>query len=186
MDTTAPARPVFFRRISIGETAILLASACLVPFLVHLIPFSGARPLGAYVLPMFWATFVAAYFYGARIAVVTALAAPAVNLLFTGRPALAFVGISSLELVLFALLAAWATRRFPRLWLSAPLGYLAARIVTTTLVAATGILSNNSASGLSFGIAFAHLPASIARAISGLLILGLINLVLIRNYPKAR
>ncbi|MDB6115969.1 MAG: hypothetical protein JWQ62_2914, partial [Lacunisphaera sp.] len=49
------------------ETTILLAAAGLVPFLVHLLPWSGHRPLGVYVLPVFWTTFIALYFRGAGL-----------------------------------------------------------------------------------------------------------------------
>jgi len=59
-------RRMFFPRIAgWRETAVLAVVAWLVPFLVHLIPWAGARPLGVYMLPVFWTTFVAVYFYGA-------------------------------------------------------------------------------------------------------------------------
>ena len=35
--------------------------------MVHLIPWTGARPIGAYLLPMFWTAFVATYLFGSRI-----------------------------------------------------------------------------------------------------------------------
>jgi hypothetical protein len=55
------------------ETTVLLALAWLIPLAIHLVPWSGARPLGAYLLPMFWATFVAVYFFGAGLGVVVGL-----------------------------------------------------------------------------------------------------------------
>ena len=50
------------RKAGLRETAALLFVAWLVPFAVHLVPWSGDRPLGAYLLPMFWTAFVAVYF----------------------------------------------------------------------------------------------------------------------------
>ncbi len=46
-------------RVTWRETAILMLVAWLVPFLVHLVPWAGPRPLGVYLLPAFWTAFVA-------------------------------------------------------------------------------------------------------------------------------
>ena len=92
-----------FRKVTARETVILLTLAWLVPFLVHLVPWAGARPLGAYLLPMFWATFAAVYLYGAGTGLLVGLFAPAVNLLVTGLPAWRSFGSTALELVVFVL-----------------------------------------------------------------------------------
>src|SRR4051812_38931439 len=85
----------FFRRAGIGETVVLLALAWLIPFAVHLVPWSGLRPLGAYLLPMFWTAFVALYFFGPGLGLMVGLFAPVLNLLVTGLPAWKFAGESS-------------------------------------------------------------------------------------------
>ena len=159
------------------ETIVLLALAWLIPFLVHLVPWPGARPLGAYLLPMFWATFVAVYFYGAGAGLLTALFAPAVNLLVTGQPAWAAFGAYSLELIVFVLGTTWAVRRWPGFWLLAPLGYLAARPGAALLQwAAAGF----TGAGLS-AIFFSHM---LAGGAAGLVVLALINGALAKLYPK--
>src|SRR3954470_10032802 len=134
--TTTPASEVF-KRPGVRDTAILLALAWAVPFLVHLIPWSGPRPLGVYLLPMFWTTFVAVYFYGSVIGLVIGLFARAINLLVTGLPAGRYAAESALELAAFAFATAWAVRRWPRFVLTAPLGYVVARLAWAEWVALT-------------------------------------------------
>src|SRR4051812_37497646 len=95
-----------FKKAGLRDTAVLLALAWVVPFAVHLVPWSGDRPLGAYLLPMFWTAFVAVYFYGAWIGLLVGLFAPAINLALTGMPAGQFIIETSVELVVFALATA--------------------------------------------------------------------------------
>ena len=74
--TAAPA----FKKAGLRETAVLLALAWLVPFAIHLVPWSGGRPLGAYLLPVFWTMLVAVYFYGPVSGLLVGLFAPVLNL----------------------------------------------------------------------------------------------------------
>jgi hypothetical protein len=173
----SPAGSVF-RKITVRETAVLLFIAWLIPFAVHLAPWSGARPLGAYLLPMFWATFVAVYFFGTGAGLLTGLFAPAVNLLVTGLPAWKFLSVMSLELVIFAVLTAWAVRRAPRFWLLAPLGYLAAKTGSTLVQSATPLFGDIGAPAHFFA-------ASVTGGAAGLLVLAAINLALAKSYPKS-
>ncbi|MEO6874937.1 MAG: hypothetical protein ABI222_08955 [Opitutaceae bacterium] len=160
------------------ETLVLLALAWLIPFLVHLIPWSAPRPLGAYLLPMFWATFVAVYFYGAAVGLLTGLFAPAMNLLLTGLPAARVLGGMSLELVVFVVAMAWAVRHAPRCWLLAPLGYFLARTVTVLVLSPGEILTHADAAGHFF----THL---VVGGAAGLVILAIINAALVKFYPKS-
>ena len=168
-----------FRKPKVSEVAALLAVAWLVPFVVHLIPWSGARPLGAYLLPMFWATFLAAYFYGATIGIVVGLFAPALNLLVTGLPALNFLGVLSCELVVFAVVTTMAIRRFPRMIVIAPLGYVVAKTFSTAVQATTGMFGE-------IGAPMSFFVSSVAGALAGLVVLVGINAALVGLYPKAR
>ena len=174
--TTAPAG--VFKKFTAREAAVLFALAWLVPFLVHLIPWGGARPLGAYLLPVFWVTFVALYFYGLTAGLLTGLFAPAVNLLLTGLPAWRFFGTMSLELVVFVLFAAWAVRQSPRFWLWAPVGYFLAKTLTALLVNTAAVVSRADAAGYFF----THL---VIGGAAGLVVLTLINAALVKFYPKS-
>ncbi|MDD2765331.1 MAG: hypothetical protein PHE83_15310 [Opitutaceae bacterium] len=164
------------RRASVQEAAVLLVVAAVIPLLVHLLPSWDTAPLGVHLLPMFWMTFVAAYLHGARLGALAGLVAPLVNLLLTGLPAARAFSALTVELVAFALLAAWATRRFPRFWLVAPLSYAGARLVSILLQA-----------GLTFG-GFGTVPALLLRSLvaglAGLGLLALINAALVKLYAR--
>ena len=177
MNSTGTASVATFRKINVREAAVLLAVAWLVPFLVHLAPWSGARPLGAYLLPMFWATFVAVYFYGVAGGLLTGLFAPAINLLVTGLPAWKFFSVISFELVIFAVVMTWAVRRAPRFWLLAPLGYLVAKTASTVLQSITPVFG-------AIGAPADFFLASLIGGVAGLAVLALINFALVKFYPK--
>jgi uncharacterized membrane protein len=174
--TTAPAG--VFKKFTVREAAVLLALAWLIPFLVHLVPWAGERPLGAYLLPLFWATFIAVYFYGATAGLLTGLFAPAVNLLVTGLPAWKFFGTMTLEVGVFVLFTTWTVRQAPRFWLVAPLGYFAAKTLTALLVTTQTVVGRPDAAGYFF----THL---VVGGAAGLVVLTLINFALAKFYPKA-
>lgn len=178
MSSTAALPAVALRKITVRDAAVLLAIAWLVPFLVHLVPWSGARPLGVYLLPMFWTTLVAAYFYGAIMGLLTAVLIPAINLLVTGLPAWRIFGLMSLELAVFALAFAGAVRLAPRFWLWAPLAYCAGRAASILLQVVTGTF--HPANG-----PLAYVTHSLFNALAGLAVLTAINFALVRFYPKA-
>ena len=166
-----------FHRPTVRATALLLLAAWVVPFVVHLIPWTGARPIGAYLLPMFWTAFVATYLFGSRIGALVGVFVPVLNVLLTGLPDVARLGSSVAELVVFAVVAAALVSRFPRLMLAAPLAYVVAKLASAALLAAL----RSDASGL----APATLGASLTRALAGLAVLLVINLVLIRLRAKS-
>lgn len=156
---------------------MLLAVAWLVPFLVHVLPWSGARPLGAHLLPMFWATFVAVYFYGLRVGLLTGLFAPVINLIATGLPALQFLSVLAFELVVFAVFAWVMVSRKRSFWLTAPLGYVVAKICSSTvqlLVAPFGDL----------GEPLRFFLGSLQNGLAGLAVLALINFGLVRLFSR--
>src|SRR3954468_12358158 len=99
MNESTRVASVPFRSAGWRETTILLATAWLVPFLVHLLPWSGHRPLGVYLLPVFWTTFVALYFRGAWLGLLVGLVTPVINLAVTGLPVSTTIGSMALEVV---------------------------------------------------------------------------------------
>lgn len=164
-------------RASWRETLVLMAIAWLVPFLVHLIPWSGSLPLGVHLLPAFWTAFVAVYLYGAGIGVLVALVVPAVNTLTTGLPVSGRVLAMSVELVAYVGLVALALRRWPSLRLIAPLAWLPAYAIALAaqwVVPAFGPAGNP----------FAHYAGTLANVWPGLLVLLALNAVLVRLLPK--
>jgi hypothetical protein len=109
------------------EAGALMVVAWLVPFLVHLLPWDGPRPLGVYVLPIFWTTFVAVYFHGGLVGLAVGLVTPLVNLALTGLPGAKMAGMMGLEVAGFVLMAVLLVGRWPGFWLGAPLAWIAAK-----------------------------------------------------------
>ena len=175
--TTATPSTVVFKKFSIKETSVVFVMAAVTPMLVHLLPSWDAAPLGAHLLPMFWMTFIAVYLYGAGIGALAGLAAPLTNLVLTGLPAWKYLGVLSCELVIFALATAWAVKRFPRVWLLAPLGYVVAKIFSTSMQAATSVFGD-------IGTPLAFFKQSLINAAVGLLVLAVINVLCVKLAPK--
>lgn len=161
-----------FRRPSLPIAGVLLAFAAVLPFAVHLVPWSGPRPLGAHLLPAFWTTFVAAYFFGARTAALVGLCSPGLNLIVTGLPVAGHLLGLSAELLVFALVAAQLVQRWPRGWLAAPLAFAAAHSVVLAAQLDRPFL--------------AAALATLRTALPGIVVLLLLNLALVRFSPKTR
>lgn len=162
-----------FKRATVRETAVLLAIAWLVPFFVHLVPWTGVRPLGAHLLPLFWAAFAAVYLFGLRTGLLVGLFTPALNLALTGLPALERLATMGFELTAFVAVAWWLLRRGRTAWYLAPVAYVAAKVGSTLLLL------------LGTGKSVALLPDSLLAALPGLAVLAGVNLLLARLYPRA-
>ena len=137
MRTYSPNLPAFLKedRLSIRATVVVLLATLLLPLLVHQLPLAGNVPVGARLLPMFYAPFVAAVFFHPRVGMIAGLLAPVINHLLTTFPAWPIVGVLSTELVCFAFFAAILLHLPVVQWLAAPLSYLAAKVVSGTLLA---------------------------------------------------
>lgn len=172
-------RRIFSPRIAgWRETAVLAVVAWLVPFLVHLIPWSGVRPLGVYVLPVFWTTFVAVYFYGALLGLAIGLVTPLVSLALTGLPALSMVGTMGLEVGFFALGAAVMMSRWPAFWFTAPLAWVAAKALTIAVQFLVPAFPYADQPGQ-------QLLRSMENGLTGLGVLAVINWLLVAYCPKS-
>jgi len=110
-------------------TALTLAGMVLLPIIVHLIPFSGTQPLGAYLLPMFIAPLVAAFYVSPIGLILAALLAPMINTALTGMPQVPMLYFVTSELIVFSLLVFWFVQKekvFPGF---SALAFLLAKIV---------------------------------------------------------
>ena len=92
-------------------TTLTLAGMVLLPIMVHLIPFSGVYPLGAYLLPMFFAPLVAVFFVSPVGLVLAALLAPMLNNILTGMPQAPMLYFITSELIIFSALVFWAVQK---------------------------------------------------------------------------
>lgn len=121
---------------SIATVSIGLTAALVLPFIVHLFPADGGPPMGARLLPIFFASLVLVLRGAPLPALAVALLAPLLNRLLTGMPAGAMLPTLLIELLVFTLLLVLATRLLP-LSLArvlGPLAYLAAAMVARPLV----------------------------------------------------
>lgn len=160
-------------RIRWLETIGLIVAAIVVPFLVHLIPWSGSRPAGVYLLPVFWTAFVAVYFGSTFTALAVALAMPVANLVMTGLPALDWIGPMSLELVLYVMVASLLVRLWPRVWLAGPIAYIPAKAIAIAIQTVSPV-GHDGRDPLS------HLLDATMNGLAGLAVLALINLALVK------
>lgn len=99
---------------SFATALIFIAGNIILPQAVHLIPNGGHI-----WLPIYFFTLVAAYKYGWRIGLLTALLSPLVNSLLFGMPAAAALPAIMLKSTALALAAAYAARRAGRVSLAA-------------------------------------------------------------------
>ena len=108
--------------------ALFALGNILLPQLCHTVHLGGPT-----WLPIYFFTLVAAYKYGWRAGVLTAVASPAVNALFFGMPSAALLPAILLKSVLLALAAGWTAARFRRTSLLLLAGVVVAYQVLGTL-----------------------------------------------------
>lgn len=151
----------------------------LLPFLVHALPQGNGAPLGARLLPLFYAPFVAAIFFHPMVAIMAGLVAPYLNYLLLGQPTPGIAVILSIQLVFFSASVALLHKYFPRLWFNALISYGVAMLAT---LAALTILPGRlvPAPAVPFTI------QSIITGWEGILILLAFNLLVVVWETRAR
>lgn len=112
-----------------------LTVALVLPFLVHLVPVEGGPPLGARLLPIFFASLVLVVRGAPLPALAVALLAPLLNRAVTGMPAGPMLPTLQLELLAFTGLVILAARATPRLArFAGPVAYLVAAMTAALLL----------------------------------------------------
>lgn len=94
--------------------SIFVAGNILLPQLCHLIPRGGLI-----LLPIYFFTLIAAYKYGWRAGLLTAIVSPVVNNLLFGMPPAAMLPVILLKSTLLALAASYAAHHFRKISLLA-------------------------------------------------------------------
>lgn len=152
------------------KTTAAILGMVLLPIFIHLIPFNGVAPLGAFLLPMFIASLVAAFYLPPVGLVIAAMLAPMINHILTGMPTADLLPVLISELMLFSLLVWWFVQK--RLLVIGG-SVLIAIFSKWFLWQVTWILGSN--------ILFSFFLQGILRAVPGLIILGLTELILHRK-----
>jgi hypothetical protein len=73
------------------------------PFIVHILPGIGNTPLGAILLPIYYAPLTAIFLFHPAVSVFAGLVVPYLNFLLTGQPIMAIAPALSVELVIFSI-----------------------------------------------------------------------------------
>lgn len=107
--------------------ALFIAGNVLLPQLAHLVPNGG--PI---LLPIYFCTLIAAYKYGLRVGLITALLSPIANHLLFGMPPLALLPVILIKSSLLAVAAALLANRFGKVsFVALLLAILAYQLVGT-------------------------------------------------------
>ncbi len=88
---------------------IFIVGNLLLPQIVHIIPQGGLI-----FLPIYFFTLIAAYKYGWKVGLITAILSPIANYVLFGMPALAILPAILIKSVLLSFLAAFAAHKFKR------------------------------------------------------------------------
>ncbi len=140
------------------------------PLLVHIIPLTGPAPVGARLLPIFYAPLLAAWIFHPAVGLLASLLMPFINHAFTGMPTLPMTALLSLELVVFSFGLLLNRKYWPKLPL-APLVFVAAKVISAILLVFVAIVPASP---------WAYLVSSLQNALPGLLILLVLHWALLR------
>jgi hypothetical protein len=157
-------------KYQVTQTLVILAATMLLPVLVHLLPSIGSNLSGAVLLPIFFAPMIAAFFYKKHVAIFAGIFAPLLNFLIMGRPAPEMVITLASEIVLFVLVLGWLKDIKGLRFAAAPVAYLIASLIVALGISMVGNLINP----VSFWM------NSTMIAIPGILLMGMINLAILR------
>lgn len=120
------------RTSPVTATLVTILAAMIIPLLVHLIPPVNNVPMGARLLPIFYAPLLAVFLFKPGVAVAASLVTPFLNYLLTSSPTLPMTGIVTLELVVFSAVAMVAHDRLR--WTTAIVALLIGKLASMLLL----------------------------------------------------
>jgi hypothetical protein len=155
-------------KLQLTESVAVLVFSILIPFVIHLIPVSN-KPAGAVLLPIFIAPFFAIVFFRLNVGVIAALLSPMLNYLFTGNPVYGMVGIMTVELFLFVLIA-WYLIRFKYVkYIAAPVSVIISMFISQFIFSSVS-----------------HFAVVLTTAIPGIILISLINIMVFTFAKKTK
>lgn len=138
MHATSQPRPAIPRAIQLADVrdwTLLTALAILGPYVAHLLPSWDDTPIGARLIPVFYAPLLGVFWRQHGFTLALALASPWINHLLFQRPALPVAVVLSFELIVFTALLLVLTHRWGRrAWMGAA-GYLLTKPFSAALLA---------------------------------------------------
>jgi hypothetical protein len=157
-------------KYQVTQTIVILVATMILPVLVHLLPNINGNISGAVLLPIFLAPMFATFIYKKHVAIFAGIFAPLFNYLIIGRPAPEMVITLGFEVVLFVLVLGWIKNLKGIQYVAAPLSYVIISFVVAMGLSLMGKLANP----VSFWM------NSTFVAIPGILLMGMINLAILR------
>jgi hypothetical protein len=155
------------RMMRIPAALLTVAAMIILPMLVHLLPNTGGVPIGARLLPIFYAPLLAVLLFDGWVAVAASLTAPLLNMWLTGMPAPEMALMLTTELVCFSLVAAWLSRGRTHYWWIGPVAYLLGKGIAWLILAVLPLgLPAPSAAAFLDGLVLA-LPGLLALVLVG-------------------
>ena len=165
-------------KYQIKEIIFVLAFSILLQVLIHLIP-SGSTPLGAVLLPLFYAPFIAALFYRVHVGLTVAVLSPICNYLITGNPVIGLIGIVTLELVIFVLLTKLLNSQNIFIYVNAPASFLLTKVFSSLAILIFPWIYPT-------GNFLDYYSSSVQKGIAGILVLFAVNYLTVKLYQKIR
>ena len=166
-------RPAALPR-AVPDFQIAVVGLALLPFLFHIIPVSTDTPLGARLLPIFYAPLLAALYFRIGIAVALAALVPWISHILLGMPPPGMAGLLSAELLLFVLFVLILVNAMGPRWWMGPAAYLLTKPFSGILL----VLLPDLLVPVPY---LAHLSGAVTRSWPGLIALAVIGWIATRN-----
>ena len=162
---------------AVRDTSVVLGLTLFLPFVVHVLPSWDDSPLGAHLLPIFYAPLGALLLGRFGVALAASFLAPWINMLVTGHPVPPMAALLCLQLVVFLIAGQAMVRRKLPGWTVGPAGYLVALLVSAALGSLFQIL------GQPLPLALPGLLPALIRSLPGMLILAGIGWWFSKQHP---
>lgn len=117
----------------ISELGVVIALTMFLPTVVHMFPSWDDSPIGAKLLPIFYAPLIAALTRRLHVSLIACLLSPWINYLLFGRPSLGVAAMLCIQLVPFAYLVYRLGQRFKRWYWIGPVAYLVSKPIILLL-----------------------------------------------------
>jgi hypothetical protein len=150
------------------EITVLLGITTLLPYFVHLLPAWDDAPIGARLLPIFYAPLVAALSERPRYSVALAFIAPWVNHFLVGMPTAPVAMILTFELLMFSVILHLLLHNFRKAAWMGPAAYLLVKPLSGALIWLWPVVPASP---------WAFMVNSVSTAWPGLLVLALIGFI---------
>lgn len=157
------------------QIGLVLSATILLPLFIHLIPSINGVPVGAYLIPFFYAPLIAIYLFKPLPVAFAGVLAPFIYYLISGAPAINMVSVISLEIVSFIYLMHIMNTTFNKAIWIAPAAYLSAKIVSFLILFLLPV-------DIIISTPVNHLLTSTFYALPGMAVLFIISLYMRKNY----